>query len=233
LAQAILAQALQRLLPRFLIVSGSTWQFLSAVRAMAKMIALSVFASGAAVQGAKCPGSSAFVHASCSTEVTVAKASCKAVMDEMKQRVASQAAGGWYDPHNKGTYVVDGEDANELDLHRVTGDKKYTDKMTFTFQDKGCGTAGCSCAVTGCSESQVTSIADFSTNYCNLRMLYCGKNEGCKPVTDDGKDFSIEETRVKPSLGASHDPSACLKMMMNETQAEVRDNVSTQPVIFL
>ena len=27
---------------------------------------------------------------------------------------------------------------------------------------------------------QVTSIGDYSTNYCNSRMLYCGTADGCK-----------------------------------------------------
>jgi len=41
-------------------------------------------------------------------------------------------------------------------LQRVTGDKKYTDKINFAFADAGSG-----CSISGCSESQVTSIADY------------------------------------------------------------------------
>ena len=44
------------------------------------------------------------------------------------------------------------------------GNKKFTDKMTFTFSQEGS-----QCAVNACSESQSFSIGDFSTNYCNLR----------------------------------------------------------------
>ena len=40
---------------------------------------------------------------------------------------------------------------------------------------------------------QVTSIADYSTNYCNSRMLYCGFNDGCKPVN---LDLGAVETKV-------------------------------------
>jgi hypothetical protein len=41
--------------------------------------------------------------------------------------------------------------------------------------------------MTGCSESQVTSYLDFSTNYCDLHDLYCGSKDGCKFVTSDLK----------------------------------------------
>jgi len=41
--------------------------------------------------------------------------------------------------------------------------------------------------MTGCSESQLTSYADFSTNYCNLHDLYCGSSDGCKFVKSDLK----------------------------------------------
>jgi len=55
----------------------------------------------------------------------------------------------------------------------------------------------------------VTSLADFSTNYCDLRMMYCGKADGCHPVE---YNFQTTETNVGGSLGASHDKSACLKV---------------------
>mmetsp|Transcript_19097 Transcript_19097/g.62239 ORF Transcript_19097/g.62239 Transcript_19097/m.62239 type:complete len:187 (-) Transcript_19097:327-887(-) len=151
---------------------------------------------------AKCPGSSAWIHASCEVEV-IAMASCTDVKAEMLARVNGQYA-KWHDPHNNGTYSVlsfgDG-----LMLKRVTGNKMYTDRMGFDFKVKGAET----CVVSGCSESQVTSVADFSTNYCNLRMMLCGSKEGCHPVEHD---FGIQESSVKPSLGASHDPSACIKV---------------------
>jgi len=134
--------------------------------------------------------------------VTVlAQTTCEIVMWEMKERVAGQF-GAWHDPHNNGTYTLLGGDASTLKFSRVTGNKKYTDKMTFSFDEDGS-----TCVVRGCSQSQVTSIADFSTNYCNLRMLYCGSKEGCKPVKED---FDIRETEVRPSAGAGKDPSVCL-----------------------
>lgn len=153
----------------------------------------------------KCPGSDAWVHASMEVSVT-ADASCAAVEAEMTARVAGQSTGAWFDPHNKGTYTIVKTSSSELDLTRTTGNGKYTDKMIFTFSDDGSG----KCTLSGCSESQVTSVSDFSTNYCNLRMLYCGKNEGCHPVKTD---FAIQEDHVKPSVGAGKDPSACLKVL--------------------
>ena len=49
-----------------------------------------------------------------------------------------------------------------------------------------------SCIVAGCSESQGESYLDFDTNYCNLRVLYCGSADGCKPVQHD---FATAEVR--------------------------------------
>lgn len=46
-----------------------------------------------------------------------------------------------------------------------------TDKMIFTFSDFPGSHP--SCGIHACSESQVFSLKDFSTNYCNLRNLYC------------------------------------------------------------
>ena len=110
----------------------------------------------------------------------------------------------WHDPHNNGTYssTASGSSA-ALSFSRLTGNRKYTDKMTFTFKDNGSG----QCSLLGCSESQVTSILDFGTNYCNLRMLYCGSADGCKPVDHDIKST---EQKVKTSTGAKHDLALCL-----------------------
>ncbi|CAE7497076.1 unnamed protein product [Symbiodinium sp. CCMP2592] len=150
-----------------------------------------------------CPGSSATFHASCQVAVT-ADATCSEVMSEMEARVAGISTGAWHDPHNNGTYSQQDKGANELTFQRLTGNKKYTDKLKFTFEDAPSGT----CNIQGCSESQVFSVADFSTNYCNLRMLYCGSHENCKYMK---KDFAITETSVSPSLGASKNAADCLK----------------------
>ncbi|CAL1157890.1 unnamed protein product [Cladocopium goreaui] len=147
----------------------------------------------------RCPGSAAWVHASMEVEV-LARAPCRQVVDELRARLDPKNK--WRDPHNGGTYAMLADDEDVLEISRLTGNKQYTDKMTFTFNG-----SGATCSIYGCSESQVFSILDFSTNYCNLRNLYCGSEEGCKPVR---YDFSTEEVRVTPSVGAGKDKSACI-----------------------
>jgi hypothetical protein len=155
----------------------------------------------AAVTAMPCPGSKAGMHASCQVESTIA-AACGAVAAEVTARINGQP-GKWTDPHNNGTYTLDSSSATSLAVHRVTGNGDYTDKMTFTLTD-----SGSSCNVQACSESQVTSVADASTNYCNTRNLLCGAGDGCKPVLHDA---AYSETNVKPSFGAGSSKGDCLK----------------------
>merc|ERR1712187_301415 len=63
-----------------------------------------------------------------------------------------------------------------------------------------------SCDIAACSESQGTSMKDFSTNYCDSRNLYCGSADGCKPVLHD---FTSTQSSVDASSGQS-DFSACI-----------------------
>merc|ERR1719277_942039 len=70
-------------------------------------------------------------------------------------RVSSQGS-TWHDPHNNGTYSLISADTPKLQLSRLTGDRKYTDKMTLTLAEKDD-----QCMIEGCSESQSPSIADF------------------------------------------------------------------------
>lgn len=152
----------------------------------------------------ECPGSPAFVHASCKVSVE-AHAPCDDVRNEVLSRVKGQYL-KWHDPHNNGTYTLTDTGADgSLSLQRVTGNKKYTDKMRFVFADAKDG----SCSVKACSESQVMSVADFSTNYCNLRMLYCSKGDGCHPVNSN---FEVAELEVSPSFGAGTNKADCLKV---------------------
>ena len=150
-----------------------------------------------------CPGSAAYVHASARVQVQ-ANAACDEVQAEMLSRVHSQPD-KWHDPHNNGTYSTTSESliADTLAFSRLTGDRKYTDKMIFSFADGADG----KCEMLACSESQVTSILDFGTNYCNLRMLYCGSADGCKPITHD---FASVEQKVSTSAGNPHDLKKCL-----------------------
>jgi len=170
----------------------------------------------AAVGAVRCPGSSAWVHASCSVEAT-AQSSCAAVHDEMLARVRGQHTGAWHDPHNNGTYAVLTETGSELLVTRTSGSKSvggttYTDKVLFTFAPSADG----GCQITGCSESQGTSVVDFSTNYCNIRNLYCGSRDGCPYARSD---LGTKESSVSPSAGAGKDPSACVVGARQFTEA--------------
>ncbi|GBG30285.1 Hypothetical Protein FCC1311_065042 [Hondaea fermentalgiana] len=154
-----------------------------------------------------CPGSAALVHASCKIEAD-ADASCLEVMDEMVARVNAQGI-AWTDPHNNGSYSVVAETQTStgrhvLVLERRTGDDKYTDLMSFVFAP----TSRKTCIIRGCSESQVPSVLDYSTNYCNMHNLYCSATSSpmCPSVRHD---FTTHETKVVPSYGAGTNVDAC------------------------
>jgi len=131
---------------------------------------------------AACPGSSAsMTRAKCHMTVTF-KSPCSVVAAEIMSRATGK--NGWTDPHNQGAYTLDEiQKAKQIEGSRLTGDKSYTDLMDFDLkQDDKTG----GCVVTACSESQVFSVLDFSTNYCNLRNLYCNSSkDGCPVVNTD------------------------------------------------
>jgi len=136
-----------------------------------------------------CPGSNADKHAKCSMTVTFPSASCSVVSYEILSRL--RGLNGWIDPHNQGTYELLEEDKerNQITASRLTGDRKYTDKFQFGLTEIDGKTDACE--VTACSESQVRSVIDYSTNYCNLRSLYCNSSDGC-PVVASSLEY--EET---------------------------------------
>ena len=164
--------------------------------------AVVAFAVAGAAGSDVCPGSDAFIHAWSEVTVAFASTSCATVATEIKARISGSASGSWTDPHNGGTYAVTSSSSSGLVGSRTTKNGQYTDKFGFSFSTVGAG-----CEVKGCSQSQVTSIADFSTNYCNLHDLYCGSQDGCTPA---GSDYAYSETDVDTSIGASSDKSACL-----------------------
>eukprot|EP01065_Artemidia_motanka_P023040 TRINITY_DN273_c0_g1_i1.p1 TRINITY_DN273_c0_g1~~TRINITY_DN273_c0_g1_i1.p1 ORF type:complete len:165 (+),score=72.25 TRINITY_DN273_c0_g1_i1:1-495(+) len=138
-----------------------------------------------------CPDSSAPVH--CGMEITsTAAASCDDVKAEIMARVNGQYS-KWHDPHNNGTYTAESY-GGTVSFKRVTGNGKYTDKMIFTLSG-----SGSTCKIEGCSASQVFSISDFGTNYCNLKDLYCGSADGCKTVAHD---FTTSGESTKKKTGA-------------------------------
>lgn len=151
-----------------------------------------------------CPGSPAwFTHAKTLVTAT-ASASCGDVKAEIEARAEGQNK--WIDPHNGGNYTLMSSkttaDGNpQVWTQRTTNPAAptnpnrgmtYTDKQVFTLVEKNG-----KCLIAACSESQRTSGIDFSTNYCNILNLYCGRADGCTPIT---KDFTSTQDSVKASL---------------------------------
>jgi hypothetical protein len=129
-----------------------------------------------------CPGSPVPVHAQCSMVVRTPQWDCAAVWREILERIILNEAGLWKDPRNNGSYRLMREGLEEYILgNRTTGDGLYTDLYNFALEDDGQG----GCVIEACSQSQVFSIIDGSTNYCNLRNLYCGSDAGCVPLSHD------------------------------------------------
>lgn len=143
-----------------------------------------------------CPGSASKMHAKCQMKVTFTN-KCEDVIAEMTARVSSST---WVDPHNGGTYFISNTTETFLAGQRITGDEKYTDLFDFSFTSDGID----GCLVEACSESQVMSIKDFSTNFCNLHDLYCNSADGCPTVA---KELSYSESFDSCN---EHDNNVCV-----------------------
>jgi len=157
---------------------------------------------GVLADDSRCPGSKAWIsHAQTELDVTFSSNSCEEVKTVIVNRANGSQNGQWVDPHNKGKYTVLSNDGDTVELQRETGNGKYTDKMTFTLTTSGEG-----CAVFACSESQVTSVKDFSTNYCNLHDLYCS-DAGCNALAGETA-LSYDEKITECSSG-QHSSSDC------------------------
>ena len=123
----------------------------------------------------KCPTSGSSVHAGCEVAITFTN-SCADVANEMVARVQGQY-NAWHDPHNNGTYAITSSSSKDISIDRKTGDgSNYVDKIIYTLTPS----ASNGCDVTGCSQSQVFSIGDYGTNYCNVHNLYCS-DDSCYP----------------------------------------------------
>jgi hypothetical protein len=163
---------------------------------------------------ANCPGSPAGIHARCEMEITFPHTDCDRVQEEMARRIAGDL--GWTDPHNGGHYELDSTSSIDGDVvfkgSHLSGNGGYTDLFEMTF---GTNKEGDSCVVTACSESQVTSVIDYSTNYCNLRNLYCSADQpdGCPIV---GSSFEYVETYKKCR---QRDAKLCVPDMEDEARA--------------
>jgi len=136
---------------------------------------------------------------------TVAAASCDDVLAEINARVNGQSS-VWHDPHNNGTYTKQNY-GGSYSASRRTGDGKYTDKMIFTLTPTA-GASSSSCKLEACSRSQVFSLLDMGTNYCNLKMLFCGSADGCKPVKSD---FTSSGEKTEKMAESSANLENCLK----------------------
>ena len=152
-----------------------------------------------------CPESGVTGDLACGMRVTTtAYASCGTVLAEMRARV-NAPADVWEDPHNNGTYTEGTFGETFLTTSRITGDGKYTDKQNFQLTETE---GGVSCLIEACSRSLVTSLYDEGTNYCNLKMLYCGSGDGCSPVNADG-DFTVAPEQTEAFKNSNADLNDC------------------------
>ena len=169
---------------------------------------LKILATTLVSSAAACPGSPSFMHAKCDMSV-VFQNSCPEVVAEITGRVSSA---DWSDPHNGGTYTITASSDTSIAGQRVTGDKKYTDKFDFILT-AGDGT----CTVEACSESQVSSLIDYSTNYCNLHSLYCNSADDCTTV---GTELTYAESY---SSCSQHD-NVCVVKALHSPMMQAKDD---------
>jgi len=127
---------------------------------------------------------------------------------------------GWADPHNSGIYTFTSTSESDITGIRSTGDGKYTDKYDFHFD----ATSDSTCMVSACSESQVMSVLDYSTNYCNLHSLYCNSGEGCPIV---GADLTYSEDYKSCS---QHD-SVCVASKVTDKKLRGSDKLGECPPV--
>jgi len=172
-----------------------------------------------------CPGSKAFIHAK--TEMTVTfQDSCADVQSVIKARISGSTSGAWTDPHNKGHYALKSSSDSSMALQHITSGKNhggpYTDEILLTFTSSG--SAGCS--VDACSESQVTSVLDFSTNFCNIHDLYC-TDAGCNPIAGANKLAYTE--KIVENSSKQHSTTDCYKVSaaVAEVQPLLNENDDT------
>ena len=174
-----------------------------------------------------CPGSSAKRHSTCALEVSF-DASCADVQREIEARIAG--AGGWRCPKSHpGEYMLlNRVEARNRVPGRTMGSRAtgagahppnpnpnlgpFLDKFGFDFQPDG----GKRCEVRACSESQGGSFCDYSTNYCNLRNLYCSQAEGCREVhialryTEKAQPCCLHAARCPGALASGYETNVTM-----------------------
>lgn len=105
----------------------------------------------------------------------------------------NRAVGFWYSQLLANSTLTEAQ--------RTTGDGAYTDKFNLEYTADGPDSCVVSprsshpcvfvetddhCSrtqqVNACSQSQVFSVFDGSTNYCNMHNVYCNPSDGCEVV---------------------------------------------------
>jgi len=138
-----------------------------------------------------CPGHGGTFHARCEMVVHF-QDSCARVSKEVTSRIKGVDSGKWEDPHNNGTYALTSATATKIEGSRNSSDDKYMDLWDMELEP----TEENGCKVTACSESQrlqLYSLHDESISYCNLHNLYCGDEESCTYVNEDGGKLRFKE----------------------------------------
>jgi len=172
-----------------------------------------------------CPGSDSIQHAMAEAE-WVLNNSCDQVRQEIYARVAKE--NNWIDAHNQGTYANrTATDESLIELTRTTPhvmlemrmhqNVQFEDKLNLKLEPNSSNTQ---CTVYGCSESQVMSFFDMSTNFCNLQVLVggtdpSGGNQNYRFVhhdleTDSRKIFSTTSYHRGMVWGTPVQPDTCI-----------------------
>jgi len=107
-----------------------------------------------------------FGHAHCHIAYdTIEGTTCHDVIESLLTTIEAwqpeEDTHGFYNLHS--CHETEG-DLNYVWAYRLTGDKKYTDDLVYTLEDKEN-----SCHIEGQSRSQSASYWDFYTNFCNIR----------------------------------------------------------------
>lgn len=116
--------------------------------------------------------------------------SCSTVKTEIEARITR----GYDRKSHPGHYDLVVSEEQCTKASRTTGDGAkpgpYTDLIGFDYTEVT-GHPTQMCRVVACSESQVSSKCDFSTNFCNMYNLFCPASDGCTPLAVDiGKNLT-------------------------------------------
>ena len=118
--------------------------------------------------------------------------SCSEVHQEIGNRVNGQP-NLWHDPHNNGSYAFVGDqNGDNVAFLRTSGSGSkvvYIDSVNFAFTHSSDDQ---SCVVRATSDSQVFSILDFGTNFCNINNLYSSDSQ-CRPFKKLTYTYNVEK----------------------------------------